>query len=252
MKHGFKYLTMAAALGTLALASWGCGAASAADGTPGSVYVVGQNTGISVTGVGKVTVTPDLAILNVGVEVHGTTVAAAQKEAAQAMTAVLAALKANGVAEKDIATSGYSIYPQYSYTPEKQPAIIGYTVSNTATVKIRNIAEAGKIIDAAAASGGDSIRIHNLSFTVEKPEKYNEEARELAMADALKRAQQLARLGGVQLGKPAFISESGGYTPQPPSYYDGAGRGALTEAVTPVTPGETELQLTVQVIYNIQ
>jgi uncharacterized protein YggE len=252
MKKSSKYFLAVLALGALAFSAFGCGAAQAADSTPGSVYVVGQNTGISVTGTGKITVTPDLAILSAGVQVEAATVAAAQQEAAQAMTAVLAALKANGVAEKDIATSGYSIYPQYNYGTDKQPTVTGYVVSNTVTVKIRKIADAGKIIDAAAAAGGNDIRINNLYFTVDNPAQYNDEARELAMADALKTAQQLAKLGGVTLGKPAFISESGGYTPQPPIYYDTAGRGVTSEAVTPVTPGETELSLSVQVIYNIQ
>jgi uncharacterized protein YggE len=252
MKNASKYALAILAIGAMALGAWGCGTAAAADGTPGSVYVVGQNTGISVSGVGKVTLTPDLAVLSAGIQVEAPTVAAAQQEAAQAMTEVLDTLKANGIAEKDIATSGYSIYPQYYYGNDKQPTITGYSVSNTVTIKIRKVADAGKLIDAVAAAGGNNIRINNIYFTVDQPERYNEEARELAMADALKRAQQLARLGGVTLGKPAFISESGGYSPQPPIYYDSAARGAIPEVVTPITPGETELQLTVQVIYNIQ
>ena len=253
MNKSSKYFLAVLALGALALSAFGCGpAAVAADGTPGSVYVVGQNTGISVSGTGKITVTPDLAILSVGVQVEAVTVAAAQQEAAQAMTAVMAELKATGIAEKDIATSGYSIYPQYNYGMDKQPTVIGYSVSNTVTVKIRKVADAGKIIDAVASAGGNDIRINNLYFTVDKPEQYNDQARELAMVDALKKAQQLAKLGGVTLGKPAFISESGGYAPQPPIYYDSAARGAAPEMVTPVTPGETELQLSILVIYNIQ
>lgn len=252
MNKTMKLILAAIVLSALALSAWGCGMAAAADGTPGSVYVVGQNTGISVTGIGKVTVTPDLAILNMGVEAQGATVSSAQQDAARAMTAVMTALKANGVAEKDIATTGYSVYPTYSYDNGKTPSITGYTVSNSITVKIRKIEEAGEIIDAAAAAGGNNIRINNLSFTVDKPEQYNEQARELAMADALQRAKQLADLGDVQLGKPAFITESGGYSPVPPIYYDSGVRSSAPEMVTPVTPGETELQLSVQVIYNIQ
>ncbi len=252
MKKALMILVAIVALGALGLSAWGCGTASAAEGTPGSVYVVGQNTGISVTGTGKVTVIPDLAILSMGVQVQAATVDEAQQQAAVAMTAVLDALKASGIAEKDITTTGYSVYPVYEYESEKIPTITGYNVSNSISVKVRKVEDAGDIIDIAAAAGGDSIRINGISFTVDNPEQYNEQARELAMADALQRAEQLASLGGVELGKPAYITESGSYTPSP-VYYESVGRDATTPSVaTPVTPGETIIQLSVQVIYNIQ
>ena len=180
------------------------------------------------------------------------TVLVAQQAAAAAMDKVMAALKADGVADSDIKTTGYSVYPVYNYESGRTPAITGYNVSNTITVKIRDIDEAGNIIDDVEAAAGNDIRVNNISFTVDNPEQYNSEARALAMADALDRAQQLADLGGVQLGKPAYITESGGYTAQPPIYYDVKAGASTSEIVTPISPGETELQLSVQVVYNIQ
>lgn len=252
MKKVFAFILGFMVMAALALSAWGCGTAAAADGTPGSVYVVGQNTGISVSGIGKITVTPDTAILHMGVQVDGETVLVAQQAAAAAMDKVMAALKADGVADSDIKTTGYSVYPVYNYESGRTPAITGYNVSNTITVKIRDIDEAGNIIDDVEAAAGNDIRVNNISFTVDNPEQYNSEARALAMADALDRAQQLADLGGVQLGKPAYITESGGYTAQPPIYYDVKAGASTSEIVTPISPGETELQLSVQVVYNIQ
>jgi uncharacterized protein YggE len=252
MKKVSMFLLGLTAIAALAMSVWGCGTAAAADGTPGSVYVVGQNTGISVSGIGKITVTPDTAVINMGVQVEGLTVTVAQQAAAAAMDKVMVALKADGIADTDIKTTGYSVYPVYNYDSGKTPAITGYSVSNTITVKVRSVGDAGSVLDDVATAAGNDIRINNISFTIDNPEQYNEEARALAMADALQRAQQLADLGGVELGKPAYITESGGYTPQPPIYYDSRAGAAVPEIVTPISPGETELQLSVQVVYNIQ
>ncbi|MCL2150165.1 MAG: SIMPL domain-containing protein [Dehalococcoidia bacterium] len=254
MKKVTHLLLAVLVLGALSFSAWGCGAATAANDNPGSVYVVGQNTGISVSGVGTVVVVRDLAILNIGVQTQSSTVAEAQQEAAVAMTEVMAALKASGVADKDITTSGYSVYPVYNYMSDAA-IIIGYTVSNSITVKIRHIEDAGNIIDEAALAGGDALRINNIYFTVDNPEQYNDIARERAMADALTRAGQLAKLGGVELGKPAYITESGGYSSLPPVvYYETAtvSGGAGDRYTTPISSGESELTVYVQVVYNIQ
>ena len=207
-----------------------------------------QNTGIWVTGVGEVTVTPDIAVLSLGVETQAATVAEAQQEAAQAMDAVMGVLDNFGIDDKDITTQFYSVQPVRRYD-EGNEILIGYRVTNTASVKIRNIDDAGGIIDAVVAAGGDSIRVNSISFTVDDPDAYNEQAREAAMADAEAKAEQLADLGGVKLGKPSYINEYGGYIP--PIILRGDTAQALPEAGTPISPGEMEIQLTVQVVYSI-
>ena len=252
MKRAIQLVMVITVLGALGLSAWGCGSITAADNTPGSVYVVGQTIGISVSGTGRVVVVPDLAILNMGVQVQAATVAEARQMAAQVMDEVMAALEDLGIADKDITTSSYSIYPIYDYRPDKAVAISGYSVSNYVAVKIREIDNSGDVIDAVAAAGGNDIRIDSISFTVDKPEKYNAEARELAMADAHARAEQLAKLGGIKLGKPSYIAESGGYYAIPPVYYENSLASAAPGYNTSISPGETTVTVSVQVTYNIQ
>lgn len=211
-----------------------------------------QNTGIWVTGEGKVSVVPDVATLNLGVEAQAATVDEAQRRAAEAMDAVMQELDSQGVAEKDIKTRHYSIYPVRRWKDDEE-MLVGYRVTNTVTAKIRQVENTGTIIDAVVRAGGDYIRINDIGFTVDDPTAYHEEAREKAMADAKAKAEQLADLADVKLGKPIYINESGGYIPvirEYPAMAEGAPVPA--PAPPPISPGETEITLTVQVVYSIR
>lgn len=209
-----------------------------------------QSTGIWVAGEGKVSVVPDVAILSLGIEAQEETVAEAQQQAAEAMEAVMAVLDDHGIAKKDIKTQYFSIYPVRRWENNKE-ILIGYRVTNMVSVKIRKMDDTGVIIDAVAEAGGDYTRINTISFTVDNPSDYYEEAREKAMADAEAKAKQLADLAGVDLGKPTYISGGGGYIPVPRDYYLKA-EGVSAEPTTPISPGETEVRLTVQVVYSIE
>jgi uncharacterized protein YggE len=212
----------------------------------GSTIFSQQNVGIWVTGEGSVMVVPDVANLSLGVEAEAATVAQAQAQATTAMQAVMDELKARGVADKDIKTQYYNIYPVWDYQKETS-VIIGYRVTNTVTIKVRDVDNTGTIIDAVAAAAGDNIRINNIYFTVDDPSAYQDQARADAMADAKAKAQQLADLAGVSLGNPTYISEGGSYIP-----YIYADRSTVAEgATTPISPGETEVRLSVQVVYSI-
>lgn len=206
-----------------------------------------QNAGILVTGQGQVTTTPDIAYLTLGVDSQAATVSAAQTNAANAMKAVMLALKNKGIADSDITTVGYNINQAWDY---KTNTTTGYQVSNTITVKIRKISDTSSIIDAVTAAGGDLIRVNSLSFSINDPTPYMKQARQLAMADAKDKAGQLATLGGVTLGLPAFITESSGYYAPSPMYY--GAEVAARDAATPINPGETQISVNVQVIYSIQ
>ena len=209
-----------------------------------------QQTGIWVSGTGEVTVTPDVAILTLGVEAQEKTVKEAQSEAASAMAAVVAALKTNGVADKDIQTQWYSISPVTKWVEETSEQITtGYSVTNMVTVKIRDISKAGTIIDAVAEAGGDLTRINSINFTVDDPTAYYNQAREKAMQDAKDKAEQMATLAGVTLGKPTYISESGGYIPTPYYLKDYAEGGS---ASTSISAGELDITIMVQVGYVIE
>lgn len=257
-KMRWKLLAICLALAVIAVAAVGCeGYFSPSDlKTPsvsGSLVFSQQNTGIWVTGEGKVSIVPDVAILNLGVEAQAATVAEAQNQAAAAMAAVVAELDNHGIARKDIKTRHFSIIPIRKWVEDTgQQVLIGYRVTNTVTIKVRKVEDTGTIIDAVAKAGGDFARINSISFTVDDPTAYHKEVREKAMADAKAKAKQLADSGGVKLGKPTYISESSGFIPVPREYMMRAEAAPAPAPPPPISPGETEIRLSVQVVYSIK
>ena len=227
------------------------------DSLPASLRVSmdSQQQGIWVTGQGKTTAVPDVASLSVGVEAQEATVAEAQAEASAAMDRVMTALTSGGVAEKDIKTQYFNIRQRTRWDDETDKEIVtGYRVTNTVTAKIRDIDKVGSIIDAVAVAGGDLIRIDSISFSIDDPSVYYKEVREKAMADANAKAEQLASLGGVKLGKPLYISE--GISSSIPKgvrmeMAGGAPVPAPAPSPPPISAGEMEISLTVQVTYAI-
>lgn len=224
----------------------------------------GQNTGIWVSGTGEVNVTPDIAVLQVGIEAQETTVAAAQAKAADAINNIMAALTGGGVKSEDIQTQYFTIRQRTRWDEARSEEVItGYRVTNTVTAKIRVLPvesytldyKASNIIDAVVKAGGDLIRIDDLNFTVEDPSAYYDEAREKATVDARAKARKLADQMGIRLGEPTFVSESA----YMPSAYQGMVY-ALSEGPIPapapapasISPGEVKVTLTVQVAYSIR
>jgi uncharacterized protein YggE len=165
----------------------------------------------------------------------------------------MAALKDGGVAGKDIQTQSLNIQKVTRWDNDKQQEItIGYRVSNMVTAKIRNVDDAGSVIDAVTAAGGDLTRINSIGFTVDDPKPYQEQARQLAVNDAAAKAMNLADTAGVKLGKPTLISESS-YVPSPIIRTDMVAAAAPVPAPvqTPVSPGELEITTNVQIAYDI-
>lgn len=210
-----------------------------------------QNTGIWVTGQGEVTTVPDIVNLSLGVEVKADTVTAAQSEAAAAMDAVMQALKDSGVAEKDIQTQRYGVYPVTRWTEDKGEEILGYRVTNMVVAKIREVDKTGAVIDAVAKAGGDDTRIQNISFTIDDPKPYYEEARAKAVEDAANKAKQFASLTSVKLGQPTYISEGAIYTPPTTRGYYEEALPAPSPAGTSISPGELKVRVNVQIAYAI-
>ena len=234
---------------TLVLAIVFLGGCTGSATTLGGIFST-QQEGIWVSGRGEVSVVPDIVSLRLGTEAQETSVAEAQTKAAEAMNKVMAALTESGIDEKDIQTQYFSIQQVTKWNREtEEQIVIGYRVTNTVTVKIRDIDKAGSIIDAVAEAGGDLTRINGISFSVDDPSAYYEEAREKAMDEAKAKAKQLARLGGVTLGKPTYISEGAPPIIYPRAVYQEATVSAPAE--TPISPGEMEISLTVQVAYAI-
>jgi uncharacterized protein YggE len=212
-----------------------------------------QQTGIVVSGEGTATVVPDVGVFSAGVEVSRPTVAAAREEAAKAMDALRAAVRRLGVEERDIRTQAFNIHPQYSSrTNGGRPVITGYTVSNTVSVKVRKLDDLSRVLDAAVAAGGDAVRVQGIGFEVDDPARAQAEARERAMADARARAEQLAKAAGASLGKVRAVSEAVGGGPEvllrAPAAAPSIGGG---DTATPVSPGESEVRVTVNVVYDL-
>jgi uncharacterized protein len=210
----------------------------------------GEQTGIAVSGTGRVVVQPDIAIIDLGVETQGATVAEAREAAAQAMSSLRAAVIGEGVAERDIQTQWFNIYPQYSYSERDAPQIIGFVVSNQVQVRVRNIDTASAVLDAAIDAGGDAVRVNGMRFTVDEPEQHLAAAREDAIHDARERAETLAAAAGVTLGSPRTINES--FNGMPPMPFPEFARDGLGGASTPLDPGEQQLTVTISVVYDIQ
>lgn len=220
----------------------------------GGIIVSQQSLGLWVDGLGKTTGTPDVVLLTLGVESQAKTVAEAQKPAADAMNSVIQVLKSNGIPDKDIQTSQFNIQ-QVTRWDDKQSTYIvdGYKVTNTVTCKIRDIAKAGPIIDAAAAAGGDLTRVNGIGFTVEDPTPYYKIAREKAVQYAMEKAKQISQISGVRLGKVLYISEGANYAPVVRENYamKFSAMDAAAPAPTPISAGELEFQVTVQIVYEI-
>lgn len=218
----------------------------------------GQQVGVWVSGEGKVRLVPDVAQLSVGIEVQESTVAEANRKASDAINAVMATLRQAGIADKDIQTSYFNISPMTRWVEDRtrgggHTEIVGYQVSNQVTAKIRDLTIVGSVIDAAAAAGGDFTRIHGISFLVDNPAPALTQARGDAVKDAMAKAQQMASVAGVTLGKAVFISESQA-TP-PPIYramLEAKAAGDQAFAPTPISAGEQELQVSVQMVFAIE
>jgi uncharacterized protein len=225
--------------GVLALLAAGC-AGDTVVHTEGSTA-----TGISVTGTGRAYGTPDVANVQIGVSVQADTVAAARESAARSLQAVIDSVRQNGVDQRDIRTTQFSVEPQYDFSNRAQ-TIIGYRVTNVLNVTIRNIDNTSRIIDGALRAGGNDTVVRNIAFTVSDPAALQNAAREDAMRQARARADALARLGGVSLGRPISIQESD----VPDLRFPAAERAAMQDE-TPIQPGELEIRVTVNVLYAI-
>ena len=218
----------------------------------------GGQTGILVSGEGRVSVEPDLAIVNIGVEAQAETVAEARADAAGAMSSVVAAVKGRGLSDADIQTTSFNIWPQYQYEEIERDGrrvnrqvLVGYTVRNSAAIKVRDLSAIGPIVDDVAEAGGDFTRINGVSFTVEDTKPFMNDLREAAFEEAEAKAGQLADLAGVELGQAMFISE-GVATPDVVRSDLAFRAVAMESSATPISAGETELRLTISALFGIE
>jgi uncharacterized protein YggE len=202
---------------------------------------------ISVTGTGRVVLTPDTADVRIGVSVTAGTVKVARGRAAEAMTAVIASLRSAGIAEKDIQTATLSLQPTYDYSSQTTPPrVTGYNLTNVVAVTVRNLDVLGDAIDGAMAAGATSL--DGVSFRVEDQAAAERQARQAAMAEAEAKAKTLADAAHVSISGVSSISESVAPVSYPIYYGEMAG---AKDVATPVLAGTTEVSVTVAVVYLI-
>ena len=225
-----------------------------------SLHLDGLMGGIRVSGTGTVSVEPDVAILQVGVEVFAGKVSIARSEASKAMDSVVTVLKKEGVEEKDIQTTKFNIYPRYDYEEVTvngkrigTQVLTGYTVNNTVKAKIYEIDKVGDIIDKSADAGGDYVRINGVDFTVDDPSPYQTEIRKMAVEDAVEKAQDYALLTDVELGPVIELYEMNSGSLHSPYEADyGMRMMAAAAPTTSISAGQLEISLTVDTLFAIK
>ncbi|HUO55943.1 MAG TPA: SIMPL domain-containing protein [Candidatus Paceibacterota bacterium] len=222
---------------------------------------------IDVSGTGKVTAVPDTATFTFTTQATAADVGTAQSKATQATNAIVSYLTGAGVSSKDIQTSDYEIYPQYSYQdaacplnvssggtipycPPGKQTLTGYQISQTDTVKVEDLSKAGTLLAGVGSRGVSDVS--GLTFTVSNQEDLQNQARDMAIADAQKNAQDLAKALGVSIVDVVSYSENNN-TPGPLPIYAMATNGAGSSA--PVAPqistGQNTITSDVSVTYEI-
>jgi uncharacterized protein YggE len=207
-----------------------------------------QKRTITIEGKGSVKAAPDMVNVSAGVESQASTAKDALARNTAAMTKVVEALKSEGIAPEDIQTTNFSVNPRYEDRDDGKPArIIGYTVSNAVFVTTHDIGKLGAILDQLVSAGSNSIG--GISFDLDKPEELQNQARKLAMADAIAKAKLYTEAAGAELGPVMTITEQGGYIPR-------SAGAPMMEATAgkpvPIEPGTEKLDIEVQVTWELK
>ena len=209
-----------------------------------------QPTTLSLSTQSDVKMAPDLATVSAGVVTIQRTARGAMEENARRMTAVFAAIRAAGVADRDMQTSGVTLAAQYDYQPNQRPRITGYQATNTVTIRMRDLNAVGPVLDALVAQGAN--QINGPTFGLENPDAALDNARTEAMTKAMRRAELYAKAAGLRVTRVVSITESGGYSPPQPVMM--MARMAAADAAAPetqVAPGEVTLNASVSVVFEL-
>lgn len=236
-------VTLLAALAATALSP----AAASAQTAPTLAPIDG--TVLEVVAEGKATRAPDLVLINTGVVTQAATAAQALADNSRQVARVVAALKTAGVADRDIRSANIALQPQYRYADNTPPVITGYQASNSVSVRFRDIARAGLILDTLVREGAN--QIDGPSFQLDKPEAALDEARADAVAKARARAELYARVTGMKVDRVLSISESAGNAPivLPAPRMMAA---AKADAGTKVIPGEQDVTVSLSVRFLLK
>ena len=206
-----------------------------------------EPTTLNLSATGETHLAPDMATVTLGVTATAPTAAAAMQKDAALMTGVIAALRRQGLAERDIQTANFNVQAQYAF-PQNQPRqLTGYQASNQVSVAVRDLTRLGPVLDGVAAGGANEI--NGVSFGLQDPGAAEDEARIKAVAALKAKPDLYARATGYTLGRLVNLSESGGYTPSPPRLME-----VVVTAVrkgTPVEAGELAVRIEVNGVYEL-
>jgi len=221
---------------------------SSAQTAPGPA-IAADGTLLNVSAQAEASRVPDVATISAGVVTQAVDGNAAMRQNAEQMARVVAAIKAAGIADKDVQTSGISLNPQYKYAENQAPQITGYQASNNVSLKVRDIARLGKVLDALAAVGAN--QINGPSFEIDQPEPVRDEARLAALQKAQARAETYAKALGLRVRRIVSISEGGNSFPRPVPMMARVQAADGFAKETSVSPGETTLSVSLDVVFEL-
>jgi len=207
---------------------------------------------VTVSGEGKTTVSPDLAMLTFAVVSQGTNPEVIQAANTEKINKAIEFVKSQGVAPADIKTTSYNLYPRYRYNQDRgESSISGYELNQTVTIKIRNLDNVSKIVGGLPAAGIN--QISSLQYTLENPELQRDAARSEAFKNAYEKARIMANQNGVRLARVISFSESTDGSVYPPIYYERAMSSMKDAGGSPtLEPGSEEITIRVSVVYEIR
>ena len=209
-----------------------------------------SGTRLDISATGEVSRVPDVAIISTGVVTRAAKANAAIQQNAARMERVRAALKRAGIADRDIQTSSINLNPEYRYEQNRSPILTGYTATNQVSVRFRDIAKTGEILDVLVAEGAN--QISGPSLTIDKPEEALDEARLKAVTAGRARADLYARALGMRVTRLLSVSEGGGYAVPPPMPMYARAEAMSADAATKIDPGEQKVQVSVAMSFELQ
>ncbi|MFH0936764.1 MAG: SIMPL domain-containing protein [Candidatus Daviesbacteria bacterium] len=206
-----------------------------------------KSDSFNVIGEGSVAVAPDIALLSVGITANASTVKAVQDEINSKINQVSESIKKLGIDSKDIKTSNYSVHPNIDYNSGNQK-IVGYGGSTNLSIKIRDLEKVNQVIDTATATGANQVA--GITFDVDDKTKAESEARQKAVTEAKKKAEDASKIAGFSLGRMINYSENFNGYPRP-ILMESKAVGALDSSPTSVEPGSSEIKVIVTLSYEI-
>jgi uncharacterized protein YggE len=207
---------------------------------------------LSINGIGKIVLVPDMAYINIGVRNEDVDVTSALAINNDMAKRIADALKAKGVEEKDVQTTNFNVYPSQKYDNFGNITSTAFVVENTINIKVNKLADLGSLLDEAIRAGANNI--YGIQFDIKDRQTVLDQARDLAIKDAQARAQSVASVAGVELGliQSINVSSSSGIQPMSPYGMGGGGYEKSMDSSVPVSAGQLEVIFEANLVYEIK